>query len=362
MIARLDVPRGNVIDGDPRSRGEATVGEGAQPRLTSRNDGLDLIRAIAAALVFGTHAWIGYGMHFLGPFAEAGWLGVYIFFPLSGFLLYRPILSGSVDLRAYALSRAGRMLPAYYLAFAGLAILGVVPGLLANPLPTLTLTGNVFDLQGIEASGFGQSWTIGVEVLFYVALPLIAFLAAPRPWLLFGLVAASYGVFTATSDHWAIEQFPLLFWSFGAGMLVARYLDRLAIAARLWPVGVGLIAWAELVSPGTDFPARQVVTFGAAWLIAAAAILRPRIPFARLPADLSYSVYLWHAGLLLAVARTGLSGLALLVPALIGSVAVAYVSLRLIERPALERAHALGRNQEDRQARPIVAAERSIST
>jgi peptidoglycan/LPS O-acetylase OafA/YrhL len=120
-------------------------------------------------------------------------LGVVLFFTLSGFLLYRAFASAilgfraGVDVRDYAIGRALRILPAYWVA---LAIVGlVVPAALVHVggghlgLGDLrgapgVLGANVVLIQNYipatAITGIGPAWTLAVEVAFYVALPLLA--------------------------------------------------------------------------------------------------------------------------------------------------------------------------------------------
>src|SRR5205823_2196700 len=73
--------------------------------------GLDLLRTVACLMVVAFHLHAILGIDF-GP---ANWLvnggdaGVFIFFVLSGYLLYRPFVRGEVDLASYALKRAARI-------------------------------------------------------------------------------------------------------------------------------------------------------------------------------------------------------------------------------------------------------------
>ncbi len=292
-----------------------------------RNDGLDLLRATGAALVFATHLWAGWGIG--GPASAGGAFGIYIFFPLSGFLLYRPFAKGQVDLRRYAVSRAARLLPGYYLALIGAWAAGLIPGLVAHPLPVLTMTQNTFALDATAASGFGQSWTLGVELLFYVALPLLALLPGR---VLLGVMGGALVIgLAAVPGEWLSRQLPAQLWAFGLGMLVARY--RFAWFRWAWPLGVGLIAWGVLRPAG--MPEAVMVAVGAAILIGWSAEVRPSIPWARWPADISYGVYLWHMTVIVSVSRLGLSGAPLLIVAVLGTIAVASASWFLWERPIL---------------------------
>src|SRR5688572_16339952 len=91
----------------------------------TRYGAVEGLRAAAALLVVLTHVayWTGYvNAGFLGGLASRGDLGVAVFFVLSGFLLSRPWLEAAFrgdpapDARRYAVHRAARLLPGYYLA------------------------------------------------------------------------------------------------------------------------------------------------------------------------------------------------------------------------------------------------------
>ena len=121
----------------------AEVGiERSGDRPSERSAGLDLLRAIACALVAVFHLRTVLDVDFgpLNPVIEGGDSGVYIFFALSGYLLYRPFLGRPVDLRAYGIKRAARILPGYYLALLGLTLLTRNAHPLDHPLPYLGLT------------------------------------------------------------------------------------------------------------------------------------------------------------------------------------------------------------------------------
>ncbi|MEO8749957.1 MAG: acyltransferase family protein, partial [Allobranchiibius sp.] len=86
---------------------------------------LDLLRALAAALVLLSHVtfWTGAGdVDVSGPLLARGDAGVAVFFAISAFLLLRPYVRAGLHqtatpgLRRYAIRRAARILPAYWLA------------------------------------------------------------------------------------------------------------------------------------------------------------------------------------------------------------------------------------------------------
>ena len=91
--------------------------------MRARLPALDGLRAVAALLVVATHAAYLTGATtsggLLGRLAGRGDFGVAIFFALSGFLLHHGLAAdardGRTDLRAYAVRRAARVLPAYWL-------------------------------------------------------------------------------------------------------------------------------------------------------------------------------------------------------------------------------------------------------
>jgi len=166
-------------------------------RPTGRLTGFDGARGIAALTVLWSHVLLygvaddpqGRPMRLISALE----LGVVLFFTLSGFLLYRVFASAilgfraGVDVRDYAIGRALRILPAYWVA---LAIVGlVVPAALVHvggghlALGDLrgapgVLGANVVLIQNYipatTITGIGPAWTLAVEVAFYLALPLLA--------------------------------------------------------------------------------------------------------------------------------------------------------------------------------------------
>jgi peptidoglycan/LPS O-acetylase OafA/YrhL len=166
--------------------------------------GIEGLRAVAACSIVVYHCWQyaspdGRWVD-LGPFTKVFHqlpLGVTLFFALSGFLLYRPFAAAILRaeqrplVRAYVRNRALRILPGYWamLVFAAL-VLGSVeirtskfelsigsflhrPGL---------FFGNALLVQDYSPrttlTGIGQSWSLAVEVVFYLFLPLLVMVAA----------------------------------------------------------------------------------------------------------------------------------------------------------------------------------------
>ena len=166
----------------------------------NRLPGLDLLRAVAIVWVLVCHA-NGFG---LLPSDYFGWMGVDLFFVLSGFLiggqLFRPIARGGrPDYGNFLARRLLRTLPAY---LAVLALYLAFPVLRdrASIQPAwqfLTFTQNLL-IDPSKANTFSQAWSLCVEEQFYLLLPLVivAFGARATPKRTLALLVAmlAFGV------------------------------------------------------------------------------------------------------------------------------------------------------------------------
>src|SRR5690348_15957868 len=152
------------------------------------------IRAIPALLVMGTHAAYTtskYTHGYIGLVYSRMEIGVPIFFVLSGFLLFAPWVKAvatdgvSPSVRRYAWHRVRRIMPAYVVTV--LVAFAIYHWRTAGPNPghnmigllrNLTLTQIYTDnyLYSYLHQGLTQMWSLAVEVAFYVALPLLAYL------------------------------------------------------------------------------------------------------------------------------------------------------------------------------------------
>jgi peptidoglycan/LPS O-acetylase OafA/YrhL len=152
------------------------------------------IRAVAALLVMLTHAAYTTGKYthgYVGLVYSRMEIGVPIFFVLSGFLLFGPWVKAvasdgaSPSVRRYAWHRVRRIMPAYVVTV--LAAFALYHFRTAGPNPGHTWTGFVRNLTLSQIytdnylysylhQGLTQMWSLAVEVAFYVALPLMAYL------------------------------------------------------------------------------------------------------------------------------------------------------------------------------------------
>ncbi|MDI3315501.1 MAG: acyltransferase [Mycobacterium sp.] len=219
----------------------ATAQGGREP--VSREDrvaSLTGIRAVAALLVVGTHAAYTTGKYthgYFGLVCSRMEIGVPIFFVLSGFLLFRPWVNAAVcggpppSVSRYARHRVRRIVPAYavtvllaYLIYQ-FRVAGPNPGhtwigLLRNLTLTQIYTDNY--LGSYLHQGLTQMWSLAVEVAFYLALPLLAYLLLDllcrRQWRPVRLLGALAGLASITP----------------AWLLVVHTTNWLPNGARLW--------------------------------------------------------------------------------------------------------------------------------
>lgn len=171
--------------------GAAPAGPGgAKP---SRDPALTGLRAVAALLVVGTHAAFatGYLAHgYFGAMYARLEIGVAIFFVLSGFLLFRPWVRAAAQgrpapsLGRYGRHRLRRIVPAYLVTV--IAVFEIYTVFTPGPNPGQTWQGLLRHLSFAQIyandylvtmlhPGLSQMWSLAVEVSFYVALPLVAF-------------------------------------------------------------------------------------------------------------------------------------------------------------------------------------------
>ena len=160
-----------------------------------RSNGLDTLRALAIALVFMYHYMVFVSREAtFGWASSVGWVGVDLFFVLSGYLIGNQLFSGLVERRELSLSRfyarrALRTWPVFWLVLAAYFIFPTAMG--GKPPPPLwqflTFTQN-YQLQ--PGTAFSHAWSLCIEEQFYLVLPLVVLLAVKvgssrmQAWLL----------------------------------------------------------------------------------------------------------------------------------------------------------------------------------
>ena len=160
-----------------------------------RSNGLDTLRALAIALVFMYHYMVFVsGEATFGWASSVGWVGVDLFFVLSGYLIGNQVFAGLAGQRELSLfrfyaRRALRTWPVFWLVLAAYFIFPTAMG--GKPPPPLwqflTFTQN-YQLQ--PGTAFSHAWSLCIEEQFYLVLPLVVLLAVKvgssraQAWLL----------------------------------------------------------------------------------------------------------------------------------------------------------------------------------
>lgn len=301
---------------------------------------VDGLRAVAILAVVGYHIGV--------PGFSGGFVGVDVFFVISGFLIIGHIIDqmrGSrFSLADFYARRVLRLLPLLLTVILGIA--GLAAWVLITPdefndfgrsatAAALMISNHFFlDRQGYfdtaaEAKPLLHTWSLGVEAQFYVVAPLLIWLltrpaAAARQnrWLFWGAVAialvslAGCILFTDPNRNGAFFLMAFRAWEFVAGALAAVLASVLAgrfgrfssASHALGMLGLAMIlACVYFYSPALLYPSWYPVipVLGAVFVIAAGEA-DPLTPVRRLLATrpfvgiglVSYGWYLWHWPLL----------------------------------------------------------------
>src|SRR5438067_11553126 len=150
-----------------------------------RQPGLDFLRALAIIVVVIYHAAL-FGFKLPGRMDRFGWIGVDLFFVLSGYLIGGQLLAPlardqRINLGQFFTRRALRIMPAY---FAILAIYFLLPSWreyseMSQPLWKFLLSVQNIALHG--GTAFSHAWSLAVEDQFYLALPFLLLFLFRRP-------------------------------------------------------------------------------------------------------------------------------------------------------------------------------------
>jgi peptidoglycan/LPS O-acetylase OafA/YrhL len=312
--------------------------------------------------------------HLARPWAPGGFVGVDVFFVISGYLMTGIIVGrlrqGRFRLRDFYVARLRRIWPALAVLCGGLCAVGAVAldpwtleRLAADVPATLVFLSNFsfgarngYFAANQATNWLLHTWSLGVEWQFYLAYPLLLLvlfrIAALRRrlWLVIaGLAAISLVaclVVSAFSWTWSYWLLPTRAWELLAGALCVALEGRL----RLSPLGRGLghaaglaaiALGAVLALPGADWPsATALLPVGGAALVMVSAA--PRSYWAETAVvsaigRASYSIYLWHWPVVVALRYAGIQLTPLVAAgAIVAMLALGFGSYWLIERKATE--------------------------
>ena len=337
------------------------------------------LRAIAVIFVVLYHFWPGR--------LPGGYVGVDVFFVISGFLITGHLMreltaTGGVRLAQFWARRARRLLPASLLVLLFCALCVMSPYL----MPTSALPGEVQEIiastfyvenwylaltsadylnHGGDPTTVQHYWSLSLEEQFYVMWPLLMLLAAwiAVKWLsgrARTAVVATLGVVTVVSFAFCVvftltDPAPAYFvtfgrmWQFGVGALIALLpmlrVHRPAPSFILGWGGVLLLVYVAFTFDAlTPFPgyAALLPTLGAGATIAASNTDRwwyPTRVLALRPAqfvgDISYSLYLWHWPLIVIAPSVPFWGLTIYhrLALLVLCFVLAWLTKRFVEDP-----------------------------
>jgi len=349
-------------------------------RLGYRGD-IEGLRAVAILLVLGAHAGV--------PWLAGGFVGVDIFFVLSGFLITGLLLqemasTGTVKFTDFYLRRLRRLMPALILMIGVTSLVASIvlaPGeqpeqASSGAMAALWLSNIHFAFAkldyfaaGADSNLFLHTWSLGVEEQFYLLWPALLVWVAGRKLegrvvrlkaVMLGVAGLSFAACLALTPHapqFAFYMMPLRAWQFALGALVWLYLrepvaDEVSVSTgSLIPASnwVGWLGLCLVVGSGIAFNASMsypgwralLPTLGAAAVIAAG-IQGAQHGVARCLAwqplqaigRVSYSWYLWHwPALLLGYAIVGSHSAVVRLSAVLISLVLAVMSYRLVESP-----------------------------
>jgi len=313
---------------------ERIAGGGAVAAAPARRFRPDIqgLRAIAILLVVLYHAHV--------PGIRGGYVGVDVFFVISGYLITGQLVrelakSGRISLTRFYLKRVRRLLPAAVIVIVGTLCVAwaFAPPLLSKSLSVdgifaalytlnyrLAVEGVNYQNAGAAPSAFQHFWSLGVEEQFYLFWPLLILLTVllTRRWwrellpvffvgiIVISLYVSQYLLATdAPMSYFSVESRA---WEFGVGALVALAsapLARVRPGIRLWMSLAGLAAIlcsGLFYTDATQFPGIHalVPVLGTALAISAGcgtrirseAVLDNRVM--QWLGQVSYPWYLWH--------------------------------------------------------------------
>lgn len=298
-----------------------------------RSSGLDLLRLAAIVLVIGRHLQINdTSPLWIRTWNTGGWVGVDLFFVLSGFLVSSLLFaelnkSGTVDVKRFFVRRAFRILPAFWLC---IGLSAIAQFLMHDPPRLRELVGEAVFLQNYLGGVWPHTWSLAVEAHFYLVLPWLLLQLQQRDamnklpnclavtaagcLLLRAISFVVYPEFHARihffGTHLRIDSLMLgvfLAWqqqrrSLPAASIVEASERTMIPSWFLWPVGLLLLAPAFVFSLETDrwLTIGGVLMFAVGsgcWVLAALRIPEKALqllrPFTAL-GTASYSIYLWH--------------------------------------------------------------------
>lgn len=346
---------------------------------------IQALRALAVGLVVLNHLW--------PQRLSGGYVGVDVFFVISGFLITSHLAkelrsSGRIRLAAFYARRVRRLIPAAFLVLiASLLLAGFLLPYTRWNATIQEVLGSTFYIENwllaaksVNYSAMNDSatvaqhfWSLSVEEQFYLVWPLALMglyvvarkmRRSSQSVLLAGIGVVTVGTLicsvymTAVAPSQAYFVTPVRVWEFGIGAIVALVGSRPSLTERVRNIGalagfVLILASAAVFGPNTPFPGWTALlpSVGTALVILAGSaekqLWHSRLTGARpvqFMGAISYSLYLWHWPLIVVapyLAGSDLStGIKLLV--LLSAVVLAFLTKVFVEDKWIERGTSTG--------------------
>lgn len=349
---------------------------GSEAPASTRYAFVDALRGVAASWVVVYHGYTKNLVPMTGyelpqPFDAIfsnGYLGVYVFFVISGFVIAQSIRTAHVTpsyIGRFALRRSLRLDPPYWATIIGMIVLSYISGRAQKdhaplPLPTWdSIVAHVFYLQGYLGYPqiVGVFWTLCYEIQFYLTLAVLVAVwqwkqqVLRSRWVLF----APLWIFSALCVAEVVEPSLAVFtygWPFFfLGVAINWVHNR---EEPTWTLAVVAAATAALIPFAAPKAIVALVTGGAIYLVSVRGALATMTlgPVLQYLGRISYSLYLVHMLVGTPLVRFGLRhfgkmdftrALSLIVLALLVSIAAAHVLYVMIERPAVKLSRRLVR-------------------
>ncbi len=363
----------------------ATSASASDPTLLDRHlPGLDGLRGVAVLAVLAYHLW--------PSLVPGGFLGVNVFFVLSGFLITRLMLAehaatSTVALGAFWARRGRRLLPASMITLAAVAVIWSVHGWLTRAF-SLDIIWSLADLANwhtlLSGSTYGASgldspvlhfWSLAIEEQCYLVLPLVVwFVLSWRGWstrvltrIVTAMLMASL-LYTAANRADANLVYLSTFSRAAellSGVLLALIVVRRGAmpSGRAWRVAGPIAALTLLLATVTTSLDNPVYASGGLFVaallgmvvliastgggrLARALAIHPL----RYVGRVSYAVYLFHWPILMGFREARVDGWWVKPAILIATFGLAALSMVLIEGPIRNRRRAIV------AARPLILA------
>ena len=328
-------------------------------KFPSKNN-LDWIRLALALQVVLTHASVYLHSPLRLPNFISNFPGVPGFFFLSGFLIYSSYLNSRGYL--YFQNRFLRLFPGLIsVTIGGAAVILFALGwdALKNNTSTFIIwflsqisLGQAYNPELFRSVGIGiingSLWTITTEIIFYLTVPLIVLLEKRFRFTVILLMGISffiytYGPFLLSGNVYRQKSFfdllalsPLVWgWMFGFGILAAKYYKDIECFIKFLPILFVPLLFMIFFGEGFLFQPHGN-RLGLFYFICYTGLIlwfSFGFSFVKLPFDLSYGAYIWHAPIINLLLIIKISNLPL---AVVITLTMAAFSWFLIEKPILK--------------------------